>query len=92
VLFIDEAYRLSEGKFGKEAMDELVGLLTHRDFKGKMLVVIAGYTREMDQLLAVNTGLASRFPDHIFFANLPPERCLDVLAQELDAHDVRVPG
>ena len=44
VLFIDEAYRLSEGQFAKEAMDELVGILTQEAFAGKLIVIIAGFT------------------------------------------------
>jgi hypothetical protein len=92
VLFIDEAYRLREGKFAQEALDELVGVLTHPDFKGKLLVIVGGYTREMDEFLAANAGLASRFPEHVFFAPLAPARCLDVLAHELAAHDVRAPA
>ena len=36
VLFIDEAYRLGEGHFAQEAIDELVGLLTHPNFKSKL--------------------------------------------------------
>lgn len=65
VLFIDEAYRLSEGHFAKEAMDELVGLLTQDTFRGKLIVILAGYTDEINKLLAVNPGLSSRFPDQI---------------------------
>src|SRR5215471_16271818 len=39
VLFIDEAYRLSEGHFAKEAIDELVGTLTQEKFKSKVVVI-----------------------------------------------------
>lgn len=71
VLFIDEAYRLdphqSPGSFMKEAMDEMVSILTEDEFKGKLVVVLAGYTREMHQMLHANQGLASRFPDEIPF-------------------------
>ena len=42
VLFIDEAYRLSRGHFAQEATDELVGLLTHSNFKSKLIVILAG--------------------------------------------------
>lgn len=48
VLFVDEAYRLSEGHFAKEAMDELVGILTQDAFAGKLIVVLAGYDQEMN--------------------------------------------
>ena len=63
VLFIDEAYSLYRGEqdsFGLEAIDTLVkGMEDHRD---ELVVVLAGYTREMEVFLTANSGLASRFP------------------------------
>ena len=68
VLFIDEAYSLYRGRedsFGLEAIDTLVkGIEDHRD---DLVVVLAGYTREMQQFLQANSGLASRFPNQIEF-------------------------
>lgn len=90
VLFIDEAYRLSEGQFAKEAMDELVGLLTQETFRGKLLVVIAGYNQEMNRLLSVNPGLASRFPDDIVFENLSSTQCLDILNLKLSKQSIHL--
>lgn len=90
VLFVDEAYRLGEGHFAKEAMDELVGLLTQESFRGKLIVVLAGYDEEMNSLLAVNTGLSSRFPDEIIFKNMSPSHCLEVLKRALKKQDVRL--
>ncbi|EIN07312.1 P-loop containing nucleoside triphosphate hydrolase protein [Punctularia strigosozonata HHB-11173 SS5] len=83
VLFIDEAYRLSEGHFAKEAVDELVGLLTQDAYRGRLIVVLAGYDNEMNELLAVNPGLSSRFPHEIQFYNLNPAQCLEILRKEL---------
>jgi hypothetical protein len=83
VLFIDEAYRLSQGHFAKEAMDELVGILTQDRYRGKLLVILAGYDQEINDLLAVNTGLSSRFPENITFPNLSPDHCLEVLKRKL---------
>jgi hypothetical protein len=88
VLFVDEAYRLSEGHFAKEAMDELVGLLTQETFRGKLIVVLAGYTEEMNELLAVNTGLSSRFPDEVIFQNMSSTQCLEVLKRSLTKQSV----
>jgi SpoVK/Ycf46/Vps4 family AAA+-type ATPase len=90
VLFIDEAYRLSEGHFAKEAIDELVGTLTQEKFRSKMVVILAGYDREMNELMAVNTGLSSRFPDEIIFRNLKPAQCLEVLKKELGKKKIRL--
>jgi len=88
VLFIDEAYRLSEGHFAKEAIDELVGALTQEKFRSKIVVILAGYDQEMNELMAVNTGLSSRFPDEIVFHNLEPGDCLEVLKWELKKKNI----
>ncbi|KAK7054630.1 hypothetical protein VNI00_003093 [Paramarasmius palmivorus] len=58
VLFIDEAYRLGSGHFAQEAIDEIVGLMTQERFKDKLIVILAGYDDDMNQLLSVNTGLS----------------------------------
>lgn len=92
VLFVDEAYRLSEGHFAKEAMDEIVGMLTQDAFKGKLIVVLAGYDREMDDLMRVNPGLSSRFPTEIIFRNMPPNHCLEVLRRKLLKDNIHVDG
>ncbi|KAJ7158758.1 P-loop containing nucleoside triphosphate hydrolase protein [Mycena filopes] len=83
VLFIDEAYRLGEGRFAQEAIDELVGILTNPSFQSKLVVVLAGYDQDMNNLMAVNTGLSSRFPEEIIFTNMDPDACLEVLQAEL---------
>ncbi|EKM60623.1 uncharacterized protein PHACADRAFT_133236 [Phanerochaete carnosa HHB-10118-sp] len=88
VLFIDEAYRLSEGAYAKEAVDELMGLLTKEAFVGKLVVIIAGYDKEMNTLLAANPGLASRFPEEIYFENMSPEHCLEILRKDLAKDDI----
>jgi hypothetical protein len=75
--------RLSEAHFAKEAMDELVGLLTQERFRGKMVVILAGYDQEMNSLMAVNPGLSSRFPEEVVFRNLSTAECLQVLAKQL---------
>jgi len=68
VLFIDEAYSLYRGEqdsFGLEAIDTLVkGMEDHRD---ELVVILAGYTKEMETFLTANSGLASRFPNRIEF-------------------------
>ena len=92
VLFIDEAYRLGEGHFAKEAMDELVGILTHEKFRGKLIVILAGYDQEMNDLLQVNTGLTSRFPEEIVFPNIAPAKCLEILDRKLRKESVVLPA
>ena len=64
-------------------MDELVGLLTQEKFKSKLIVILAGYDQDMNKLMAVNSGLAGRFPEHIQFRNMEPRHCLELLHKEL---------
>ncbi len=58
VIFIDEAYKLSRYP---EAIDKLTELLTDKKYLGKYAIILAGYTDDMNRLLAMNQGLASRF-------------------------------
>lgn len=92
VLFVDEAYRLSEGHFAQEAIDEVVGLLTQPTYKAKLVVVLAGYEQDMNRLMSVNTGLASRFPHQVVFQNMTAEDCLKVIEKELKKSSVVVEG
>ncbi|KZT00352.1 P-loop containing nucleoside triphosphate hydrolase protein [Laetiporus sulphureus 93-53] len=89
VLFIDEAYRLGDGPFAKEAIDELVSLLTNPQFYKKIVVILAGYDQDMNRLLAINSGLSSRFSEEIVFPNMTSERCLEVLKAELGKKQIR---
>ena len=91
VLFIDEAYRLGQGHFAQEAMDELVGILTDERFRGKLIVILAGYDQEINNLLQVNTGLSSRFPEEILFKNIEPAKCLEILDRKLQKQNVQLP-
>ncbi|SPO07334.1 related to ECM32 - DNA dependent ATPase/DNA helicase B [Cephalotrichum gorgonifer] len=83
VLFIDEAYRLAEGSFAKEAVDEIVDSLTKEKYMGKMVVILAGYDDDINRLLSVNPGLSSRFPDVISFSSLAPGACIELLRSRL---------
>ena len=68
VLFIDEAYALTNGgqnDFGAEAIDTLTPLMeNHRE---DLVVIAAGYTKDMERFLAANQGLNSRFSEIIHF-------------------------
>ena len=79
VLFIDEAYSLYRGKddtFGLEAIDTLVkGIEDHRD---DLIVILAGYSTEMEEFLTANSGLKSRFPNIINFPDYTGEELLGI--------------
>ncbi|MEH0542103.1 right-handed parallel beta-helix repeat-containing protein [Streptomyces sp. B21-105] len=95
VLFIDEAYALSPedaGRdFGKEAIDTLVKLM--EDQRDAVVVIVAGYTAEMERFLAVNPGVASRFSRTITFGDYGPDELLRIVRQQAEEHEYRLgPG
>lgn len=92
VLFVDEAYRLAEGHFAKEAMDEIVDCMTKERFQNKLVVILAGYDNDINRLMSQNPGLTSRFPETISFDNLPPRHCRDLLLQCLQRKKLDVSG
>lgn len=79
VLFIDEAYSLYRGKddsFGLEAIDTLVkGMEDNRE---DLIVILAGYTKEMETFLTANSGLQSRFPNIIEFPDYSGEELAQI--------------
>ncbi|GME65999.1 AAA family ATPase [Neofusicoccum parvum] len=83
VLFIDEAYRLAEGHYAKEAMDEIVDCITKPKFANKLVIILAGYDADINRLMSINPGLTSRFPETMTFRPLSPEECLALFAQTL---------
>lgn len=83
ILFIDEAYTLSRGgqqDFGKEAIDTLVKAM--EDYRHDLVVILAGYTKEMEEFLKTNSGLRSRFPNKIEFPDYTAEELL-AIAKEM---------
>lgn len=70
ILFVDEAYSLARGgekDFGKEAIDTLVKHM--EDKKDEFVLILAGYSNEMERFMRMNPGLPSRFPLIISFPN-----------------------
>ncbi|KFZ12367.1 hypothetical protein V502_07117, partial [Pseudogymnoascus sp. VKM F-4520 (FW-2644)] len=92
VLFVDEAYRLGEGMFAQEAVNELVDTMTKPKFAGKLVIILAGYNNDMNNLLRVNEGLSSRFDDEITFPSLNPEYCLQLLSSNLENSKILTPA
>lgn len=82
VLFIDEAYSLCRGgekDFGKEAIDCLVKGM--EDYRDQFILILAGYSEEMEQFLGTNPGLPSRFPIKVDFEDYSVDQLLQITEQ-----------
>jgi len=79
ILFVDEAYSLKQGpgdQFGQEAVDALLKRM--EDDRGKFIVIAAGYTKEMEEFLASNSGFKSRFSDYLNFDDYSPQEMYEI--------------
>lgn len=81
VLFIDEAYNLYDGSgdrkdFGARVIDSLLTVLSQPD--PDMMVIFAGYEKEMDAMLNTNPGLTGRFPYKYRFSDYSPEQLMEI--------------
>ncbi|MFE0731269.1 right-handed parallel beta-helix repeat-containing protein [Streptomyces antibioticus] len=88
VLFIDEAYTLTpEGgasnDFGREAVDTLLKLM--EDHRDEVVVIVAGYTEEMERFLASNPGLSSRFSKYVQFEDYSTQELVTIITQHANA-------
>ncbi len=88
VLFIDEAYSIvgdNQDSFGKEAVSTLIKRM--EDDRDKLIVVLAGYTKEMQDFIETNPGFKSRFNRYIDFTDYQPEELVLIyegLCKKLD--------
>ncbi|MEU7467507.1 right-handed parallel beta-helix repeat-containing protein [Streptomyces sp. NPDC044984] len=88
VLFIDEAYTLTpEGgasnDFGREAVDTLLKLM--EDHRDEIVVIVAGYTEEMERFLASNPGLSSRFSKFVTFEDYTTDELVTIVSRHAAA-------
>lgn len=86
VLFIDEAYALHRGKddaFGLECIDTLVKAM--EDNRDNLIVILAGYKKEMSVFLESNSGLKSRFPNIINFKDYTGEELYKIACLQAKA-------
>ncbi len=84
ILFIDEAYTLSQGfndSFGQEAIDTLLKRM--EDDRGKFVCIAAGYSHEMQQFITSNSGLQSRFNKVIHFEDYSEEELVEIFKRKI---------
>ncbi|HEX5398818.1 MAG TPA: AAA family ATPase, partial [Verrucomicrobiae bacterium] len=79
ILFIDEAYALAgrgAEDFGNEAIETLLKRM--EDERGRLIVIVAGYTELMKQFVASNPGLESRFTNYLSFPDYSPDELAEI--------------
>ena len=76
VLFIDEAYSLSNGSYGAEAIATLLKAM--EDSKSDLVVIFAGYSKEMQEFVQVNSGIKSRIGYTFEFADYTEDELVDI--------------
>lgn len=89
VLFIDEAYALSEGgenDFGKEAIETILKRM--EDNRGDFVVIVAGYTDNMKHFLESNPGLHSRFDRSYHFIDYDAHELFDIAIKMLASNSI----
>ncbi|KUO09349.1 right-handed parallel beta-helix repeat-containing protein [Streptomyces sp. DSM 15324] len=90
VLFIDEAYTLTNQNkgtgpdFGQEAVETLMKLM--EDHRDSIVVIVAGYSEQMEQFLSSNPGMASRFSRTVAFPNYSVEELVTIVRGLCDKH------
>lgn len=87
VLFIDEAYTLTDEKdsYGKEAVATLLKRM--EDDRDRLVVILAGYTDNMKQFISTNPGLESRFNRYIDFPDYSEEELLQIFMSMVKKYD-----
>ena len=91
VLFIDEAYSLVQGgqeDFGKEAISTLLKRM--EDDRARLVVILAGYTKEMEDFINSNSGLQSRFNRYIEFPDYTNDELLDIFKSIVKKNDFHI--
>ena len=90
VLFIDEAYSLiAKGEdFGQEAIATLLKRM--EDDRDRLIVILAGYTEEMEEFINSNPGLRSRFNRYILFPDYSVDELTDIFLLYASKHEYHI--
>jgi len=88
ILFVDEAYSLAQGgekDFGRESIGTIVKAM--EDYRDNLIIILAGYSDEMERFLRSNPGLRSRFPIHINFNDYDTDELFQIALQMYSERD-----
>ena len=85
ILFIDEAYALMNERVGKNAIDILVKEMENN--RERLIVIIAGYKKQMQELLELNAGLKSRIANHVDFDDFTVDELIDIAKKVAKSQD-----
>lgn len=90
VLFIDEAYSLigTGQDYGKEAIATLLKRM--EDNRDRLVVILAGYSKEMQDFINTNPGLQSRFNRYIDFPDYSAEELLQIFEKNVEKFDYKL--
>ncbi len=91
VLFIDEAYSIagkSDNDYGKEAVATLIKRM--EDDRDRLIVILAGYTKEMNDFIETNPGFKSRFNRYIDFVDYTPPELLSIFETQCNKLDYKL--
>ena len=91
ILFIDEAYSLTNGNgndFGKEAVEVIIRQM--EEHRGEFALIVAGYTKDMEQFLDSNPGLRSRFDNLLSFSDFSSDNLVEIARIQLKNSDLTI--
>lgn len=92
VLFIDEAYSLADGRnddsYGREAIETLLKRM--EDDRDRLVVILAGYSQEIQGFIDSNPGLQSRFNRYIHFDDYTPEELQRIFFFNVDKAQYKI--
>jgi SpoVK/Ycf46/Vps4 family AAA+-type ATPase len=88
ILFIDEAYALTQGgeqDFGAEAIAALLKQM--EDHRDDLAVIVAGYPAPMNKFLDSNPGIRSRFPKTVMFPDYTDDELVRIFESMAEEHN-----